>query len=317
MYHGKAGLMDRETSQKAFYTKKAVILIIAVIAMALWGSAFPAIKIGYKVFRITDGTVAEKLVFAGVRFVLAGLLVFVYNCISHKCLVLPEKKDMRGIVLLALVQTALEYIFFYISLTRLSGVKGSIINAMGNFFAVILAAVAFKDDRMTFSKALGCALGFAGVVVCNLGGGIDSGFTFLGEGFMMLAAFCFALGGVITKIFARNTEPVLLTGCQLMLGGAVLTVLGLSLGGRLVVYDMKCVLSMAYLAVLSALAFSLWAKLLKYNPVGKISLFGFLNPIFGVVLSGIFLHEKFLDIRLAAALALVCAGIYIVNYRKE
>ena len=74
---------------------------------------------------------------------------------------------------------------------------------------------------------------------------------------------------------------------------------------------------MAYLALLSAAAFTLWAKLINYNPVGKISLFGFLNPVFGVILSGIFLGEDFLDIKLVLALVCVSTGIYIVNYRKD
>ena len=302
--------------ERAFYTKRSTILLIAVIANALWGSAFPAIKIGYRVFRITDGTAADKLVFAGIRFILAGFLVTVYNCMANKRLVLPEKKDVRGIVLLGLVQTWLEYIFFYISLTNLSGVKGSVINSMGNFFAVILAAVFLKNDKMTVSKVVGCILGFAGIVICNLGGGIDAGFSLMGEGFMLAAAFCFASGGVITKVCAQGTEPAVLTGFQLMLGGVLLTVTGLAFGGKIAFYGVDCVLSMGYLAMLSALAFTLWAKLIKYNPVGKISLFGFLNPIFGVILSGIFLGEDFLNVRLIAALVCVCAGIYIVNYSK-
>ncbi len=308
--------MDKK-QEASFYTRRSTILLIAVIANALWGSAFPAIKIGYRVFRITDGTAADKLVFAGVRFILAGLLVTAYNCFSNRRLILPQKKDIRGIVLLGLVQTWLEYIFFYISLTNLSGVKGSIINSMGNFFAVILAAIFLKNDKMTLTKVVGCVLGFAGIVICNLGSGIDMGFSLMGEGFMLLAAFCFATGGVITKVFAQGTEPAVLTGFQLALGGLLLLVTGLAFGGKIAVYGMDCIFSMAYLAVLSALAFTLWAKLIKYNPVGKISLFGFLNPIFGVILSGIFLGEDFLNIRLVAALACVCAGIYIVNYTKE
>ncbi|MBQ9518555.1 MAG: DMT family transporter, partial [Firmicutes bacterium] len=201
--------------------------------------------------------------------------------------------------------------------TSLSGVKGSIINSMGNFFAVILAAFFLKNDKMTLAKVVGCTLGFAGIVICNLGSGIDTGFSLMGEGFMLLAAFCFASGGVITKVFAQGTEPAVLTGFQLALGGTLLLITGLAFGGKIAVYGVDCVLSMSYLAVLSALAFTLWAKLIKFNPVGKISLFGFLNPIFGVILSGIFLGEDFLNVKLVAALACVCAGIYIVNYRKE
>ena len=307
--------MDKK--KEKFFTDPLHILIIAIAANALWGSAFPAIKIGYELFHITDGSAADKMIFAGIRFILAGLLVTAFNCIGSKRLVLPQKGDMKGIVILGVLQTAMQYVFFYISLTHLSGVKGSIINSMGNFFAVILAAIAFKNDKMTLNKTIGCVLGIAGVIICNLGAEIDSGFSLLGEGFMLCAAFCFALGGVITKAVAQNTEPTLLTGFQLALGGVILLLIGLVFGGSLKLYGLDCVLIMAYLASLSAIAFSLWAQLLKFNPVGKISLFGFLNPIFGVILSGIFLHGNFLDIKLIAALICVSTGIAVVNYRKS
>ena len=308
--------MKNDNTEQRFFTNKLNIFIIAVISMALWGSAFPAIKKGYEFFRIENGTVPERLVFAGVRFIIAGMLVIAFNCIFEKRIVLPQKKDIKGIVLLGFVQTFLEYVFFYISLTHISGVKGSIINSMGNFFAVLLAHFAFKDDRMDIKKTIGCVLGFMGVVICNLGAGIDTGFTFLGDGFMLIAAFCFASGGVITKIAAKNTDSTTLTGWQLTLGGFILAVTGFILGGRIVFYDIKCVLILAYLAFLSSAAFTLWAKLLKYNHVGKISLYGFLNPIFGVILSGVILGEDFLDVKLVLALVCVSSGIYIVNSSK-
>ena len=302
-----------DNKEKKFFTNPINILLIAVIANALWGSAFPAIKTGYELFGIGDDAVADRMIFAGIRFILAGLAVAAFNCIRNKRLVLPAKQDVPGILILGTIQTAMQYIFFYISLVHLSGVKGSIINSMGNFFAVILAALAFKNDRMTLNKTVGCALGIAGVIICNLGGKIDAGFTLMGEGFMLLAAFCFALGGVITKVAAQNTDPATLTGFQLALGGTILYAIGFFAGGKIVFYNTGCVLILLYLAALSATAFTLWAELLKFNPVGKISLFGFLNPIFGVILSGMILSENFWDIKLIAALLCVSLGIYTVN----
>ena len=69
-----------------------------------------------------------------------------------------------------------------------------------------------------------------------------------------------------------------------------------------------------YLAMVSAVAYSLWGILLKYNPVSRVSVFGFLNPVFGVLLSAIFLQETgTLHASSIAALLLVCLGIYVVN----
>ena len=69
-----------------------------------------------------------------------------------------------------------------------------------------------------------------------------------------------------------------------------------------------------YLAVISAVAYSMWGVLLKYNPVSRVTVFGFMNPVFGVILSAIFLRESgSIGVVCILALVLVCAGIYIVN----
>lgn len=298
---------------KNFFTKPINILLLAIVATALWGSAIPVIKIGYGAYAIEGDDVASKLLFAGIRFFFAGLMVIIYDCILKKRLAVPEKNQWGGIMCLSVVQTVLEYIFFYLSLTYLSGVKGSILNSIGNFFAVILAHFAFTNDKLNLKKVIGCVLGFGGVVLCCFEQGMDFSFTFRGDGFILIAAFCFALGSVITKKITANAESVMITGWQLAIGGAIITVIGLAFGGHLKAPDIRAVLIMVYLAMLSAVAFTVWAALLKYNPVGKISIYCFLNPVFGVILSGILLGEDIFNLRSLLSLVLVSLGIYVVN----
>ncbi len=303
-------------NQKAVFTKPINILLFAIISTALWGSAIPAIKIGYELFNIASEDVPTKLLFAGYRFFLAGLMVTIFSCVSHKKLILPRKDEISGIVILGFVQTTLEYIFFYLSLIKLSGVKGSILNSIGNFFAVILAHFIFKNDKLNLTKSLGCLLGFVGVVICNFENGIDLTFSLTGEGFILIAAFCFALGSVITKVITQKSDSVMITGYQLAFGGLVLIIIGLVFGGKLDFASISAIAMLIYLALLSAVAFSVWAQLLKFNPVGKISVYCFLNPVFGVILSGVMLGENILNIRSLVALVLVSIGIYIVNRKK-
>jgi drug/metabolite transporter (DMT)-like permease len=299
---------------KAFFTKPINIFICAVIATFLWGSAFPAIKRGYELFAIPSDDIATKMLFAGIRFTLAGIFVTMFNWAMHKRIVLPNRSELKGIIPLALIQTTVQYIFFYISLVYLTGVKGSILNSIGNFFAVILAHFCFAGDRLNLTKVIGCVLGFAGVVVCCVGGdGIDMSFKFMGDGFILIAAFCFALGSVITKVITKNSDSVMITGCNLGIGGVVLVIIGIAFGGHLTFNSVYAVAVLVYLALLSSVAFAVWAQLLKYNPVGKISVYCFLNPVFGVILSGIFLGDKFLNWGTFAALVLVSMGVYIVN----
>lgn len=89
---------------------------------------------------------------------------------------------------------------------------------------------------------------------------------------------------------------------------------GFAAGGRLTVWTGSGVLMLIYLAFLSAVAYSLWGILLKYNPISRVAVFGFMNPVFGVILSALLLGENdSLGVMCIVALLLVCIGIYIVN----
>lgn len=312
--------------ENTFFTRPANIFLTAVLCTALWGSAIPVIKIGYNAFEISKESSASQILFAGYRFFIAGFITILFRSLASKKLVRPKKEEIFGIASLGIIQTALQYILFYTSLNYLTGVKGSIINASGNFFAVILAHIFIKDDRLTPKKIIGCLFGFTGVVLCNINGGnIDSCFSFKGEGFMVLAALAFASGSVITKFLTKNSDSAMITGYQLGLGGVILTAIGIFSDGKLHMPELDILnissfyplFILLYLSLLSAIAFSLWAELLKYNFVGKISVYGFLNPVFGVILSGVLLGENFLNIETIGALILVSIGILIVNFKKK
>ncbi|WP_176546968.1 EamA family transporter, partial [Salmonella enterica] len=80
----------------------------------------------------------------------------------------------------------LQSLFFYIGLAFTSGVKGSIMNATGTFFSVLLAHFIYQNDRFSYNKTLGCILGFAGVMVVNVSTGLDFRFNLPGEGSVVL-----------------------------------------------------------------------------------------------------------------------------------
>lgn len=302
---------------QSFFRRGAMILFCAVLCTLLWGSAYPGVKIGYTLFHIPDNDVWGQLLFAGSRFSLAGLMVLVITLITHRGQCLPHKQAVPAILLLGLVQTTLEYVFFYIGLSHTTGVKGSILNATETFLAVILAHFVYSNDKLTRPKVLGCAVGFAGVVVINWGGGMDAHFALNGEGFIMLAAASFAVGSLISKWAASLEDSMIVTGWQLFFGGALLAAAGLLGGARLAIPSPQALGLLIYLAALSAVAFTLWTLLIKYNPVSKISIYNFLTPVFGVLLSGIFLKESFLSIKNLSALILVCIGITLVNKADE
>lgn len=280
----------------------------------LWGSAYPAIKSGYALFAIATGDVSSKMVFAGYRFVLAGFFLLLMAKLVQRQRLTLTQKNLQQVVTLGLAQTSLQYVFFYIGLAYTTGVKGSIMNGTGTFFSVILAHFIFQNDRLSWRKMLGCGVGFAGVMVVNFNPDVlDFHFTLLGEGFVVLAAFVLAAASIYGKQVSQRMDSILMTGYQLGIGGLVLAAGGHAFGGTLAGLSWQSVALLLYLALLSSVAFALWTILLKFNSVGSVAVFNFLIPVFGALLSALFLGESILEWKNVGALALVCAGIVLVT----
>ncbi|WP_338575074.1 DMT family transporter [Brevundimonas olei] len=299
----------------SLYKTRTGVFLLAILCCALWGSAFPAIKSGYALLQVAPTDIASQLLFAGWRFALAGVILLIVAVGMKKPVLAMSGRQAGQVALLGLTQTAIQYVFFYIGLAHATGVKSSIMNATSVFFSVVLAHFIYADDRLSGRKALGCLIGFLGVVVVNLGGGGEFGFDFtlLGEGFIVIAAFVLAAASIYGKRLSRNLDPMVMTGWQLAIGGLILTAAGVAMGGRIQGLDLTSGTLLLYLALLSSVAFAVWSLLLKHNPVGMIAAFNFLIPVFGVSLSAFFLGESMLRWSYLIALILVCAGIWLVT----
>ena len=302
-----------------FYTNRKNIVFLAAICCALWGSAFPAVKIGYSMFNIPGEDIATKLIFAGIRFAMAGIFVLISQVALGKKLFSFSKNDTKELVLLGIIQTTLQYIFFYIGMAYTTGVRGSIINGTGTFFSIILAHFIYKNDKIDFNKIVGCIIGFLGVIIVNLDGSnlMETSFKFKGEGFIMLSALMLSISSIYSKKVTRNKDASIVTGYQLFIGGSILIVLGLVFGGHLSGFTIKSSLLLIYMALISSVAFAIWTQLLKYNKVSTICVFNFLIPVFGSVLSAIVLGDDIFNVKILIALILVCMGIFLVYKDKK
>lgn len=299
-----------------FMQKFAVVVLLATICDLLWGSAFPCIKLGYKFFNISSDDTASQIFFAGLRFTLAGLLVIIFmSFVKRRFLVPQSMKTFGRISLLSCFQTILQYILFYIGLAHTNGVKGSIIEASNVFIAIFVASLIFKQEKLTSKKLIGSLIGFIGVVIINL-----KGLTFdfnIGDMCVFMSTFAYAVSSVLLKRYSTEEDTVMMSGYQFLFGGIIMTLIGLLLGGKLTVFTTQGIVLLVYLAFISAMAYSLWAILLTYNPISKVAVMGFLNPVFGVILSAIILNEgDIINLRSIVALILVCVGICVV-YMKE
>ncbi|MCC8097306.1 MAG: DMT family transporter [Eubacterium sp.] len=291
------------------------MLILALLCCLLWGSAFPCIKIGYELFEIAGNDSGSQILFAGCRFTLAGILTVIIGSVLNRGVLIPKKTSLKLVFKLCFFQTVAQYIFFYIGLAHTSGVKASIIEGSIVFLALIFACLIFKLEKLTARKVLGCLLGFLGVITVNVGGGSLSGVNILGDGFIFLSAAAYAVSSGLIKIYSAEENPVTLSGWQVFAGGLIMLLAGRVFGGKIHVVNQNGILMLLYLAFVSAFSYSLWGILLKYNPVSKVAVIGFSNPVFGVILSALLLGEKNQAVNPLSlrALVLVCIGIYIVN----
>lgn len=297
----------------ALFHRRGSVMVLAAFCALSWASAFPAIKIGLKEFQIAGDDIWAKTLFAGIRFFLAGLVVLLLAKLMGKRLKLQTKSDGALLLLFGLVNTALNYFCFYMGLSALDGSRSAILNSMGTFLLILFSCMLFRDDRMTPNKAIGCLLGFGGIVLINTGGGdLWQELSLMGDGMMLLSSLSAAFGGILTRIVTRRTDPIVATGISLSFGGGLLMLAGFLLGGRIPAFTWFGLLILLLLIGISSASFTIYNQLLCCNPVSSIAIFNALIPILGVVLCCVFLGEAF-SLKYLLAGAIVAAGVTILN----
>jgi len=340
-----------ENRLKIIFTKRMNVYIFAVICMFMWASAYPTIRLGYEEFHVDKKNLRACFLFAGIRFTISGVLILGGYFVAKKKIVLPKRRMLPDILALGIVTVTIQYIVFYAGVGHTTGVKNSVINSCSTFFSVIMAHFLFKNDRITVRKAIGCLVGFAGVIIINVGFDfffgnaekLEFGFTFRGEGFMILNCFISSVGNVLVKIInntgslfkplkypkeergKKKIDIILITGWQMLIGSVILDIISLiwikldplepEEGSNIIPYTNISALGyilMFHMGLIAAVAFPIWNTLLKFNNVGKISFFNFLIPVFGTFLSGLLLGENLFKIENLVSLIMVCIGVIIV-----
>ena len=296
-----------------FFSIPAAAVLMAIVCNVLWGSAFPFIKLGYRLFAIDSADTASILCFAGVRFMIGAALVWLAGlALNHRPLPIPRGKTLASACGLGLWQTAAQYFFYYSAVALLTGAMGGILNSTQSFLGVIFAHFIYGNaDRMTPAKTMGCAVGFAGVLIGTIGNhGGGSGW---GVFCMMAATVIFTLSGPWNKSVTKKADSFAVCFLNLFVGGLALFVLGTVMGGRLHVQSALAAVVMLYLAFICGAGYILWALLMKNNPVSRIAIFGFVNPVVNVLLSAVLNGEPLFRWQYLAALVFVCVGIWLVN----
>lgn len=225
----------KETNTLSIFQRLVWVSLFALTAAISWGWAYPLIKMGMEEYQITADMTGSKMLFAGIRFFISGIIILAIARSSHRKFGFKKnavQENVWFLLLYALLNTTLHYAFFYFGLSHNAGARSAILNSMSVFTVVIFACIFFKSDRMTWRKALGCIIGFLGILALNLGGKESGSFTFLGDGMIILNALCGASASLLTRGLSKRVDVFVGTGYSLSIGGALLVIPAL-LTGRL------------------------------------------------------------------------------------
>lgn len=313
--------MNKKHHNISIFQRPLWVSVFALTAAVVWGWAYPLIKLGFEEFRITSDMTGSKMLFAGIRFCISGLIILAMARQAHRPFTVKRHKGWWYILLFSLFNTTLHYLFFYIGLSHAEGSRSAILNSLSVFSVVILACIFFKSDKMTINKIAGCLLGLAGIMALNIdiisspSGEIKGGFTLLGDGFIILNALCGAIASLMTRGLSKCVDVFVGTGYSLAIGGALLVLPGVFIGGTIPNVNLPGMFYLILLIGISTIGFGLYNKLLSCNPVGKVAIYNSLIPVVGAVTSCLCLGETFYW-KYVIAGSLASLGIYVINKGK-
>lgn len=313
--------MDKK---KTIAPSAAVITAAAILTNVIWGTPFKLIKVmnaelGIDRAILGDQYIGQMLSVISIRFILAGLMTLVFAICIGQNIFKVTKKQWGDVILMGLVSTTAAYFFFNIGNVNISSTINSTILAQSTiFFAVILAHFAYMNDKLTTKKTVALIIGFAGLTISQIKGGTSLtdlfSFSFTGEGFMLIYGLLAALATMLAKKLGSTLNSFVMTGWNLVIGGFALLLIGLFMGGDLsiITWTPLGITLLIILAAASAIPFSLWYWCAQYANLSELSVYKFIMPISGSILS-VILGEKF-TAPLLVGLALVCLSIIMMNY---
>lgn len=291
------------------FNRKSLPLYVVICAL-LWGTAFPGIKYVYAHWEGAD-TFWVRLVFAGVRFVLAGLMLLPF--VRRPGVAIPTT-SLLTLLIVALTQTFGQYLFFYTGLSVSSGVLAALLVSTGSLWWVLLAPLMLDSAKPDRRQWLLLGMSILGITVAVYKPGAGAGNPVLGASLFLGAGLCGALAVLFFRRLDAAVDPVRATSFALSGGGVLLMVVG-SVGwpGFIALLDFKVAMMTVYLAAVSAAAFCLWNRLAQLFPVNLLAGYRFLIPLAGVVLSSILIPGESIGIGAVVGGSIIIVALILLN----
>jgi drug/metabolite transporter (DMT)-like permease len=278
-----------------------VVLAFAVLVL-FWGSAFSVVKVGLEY--------SPPMIFAGLRTLMGGLVILLVAVVWGGS---PHlRRDWPVFVLLAAFNVVFFFGFQTLAILYLPSGTAAVLEYLQPMLVGLLAWM-ILGESLPLAKIVGLTLGFSGIVAVS-SGSIFGDISAAGVAFGVGSAFSWALGTVLFKRYEARVSTMWAVAVPFVIGGMVLTLLGLSIESWSEVSPTGTLLaSLTYVSLVEiALAWLIWFGLIRAGEASRAAVYVFFVPLVGIVVGAIFLDER-LTTSLLTGTALIVTGIYAVN----
>ena len=284
--------------------------ILLTILSLIWASAFFNIKIATESF----GPITISLL-----RVFFGSIPVLLICFYKKIVIEAFSKDWHWFMLIGFINLVVPFFLISYGVKSVQSNLAAILMSTTPLSSTILGHYYTKNEKFNLKKTLGILIGFAGIIYLFSDNILIDENNFISALLILLGSTCYVIGGVLTlKISKKKNENV--TGSILIWAIIILIPLTLIFEKPWnITPSIESTISVIYLGIVpTGIAWLLRFRILKKNGLIFQSQVSYLIPIFGTILSYIFLKEL-ITFKVLISLIAVCVGIYFVrkaDYQK-
>ena len=304
--------MNVQASAAAQHDASPALIWTALSAVYLiWGSTYLAIRFTVETF--------PPFLSAAARFIISGAVLYLCRRLCGD--VAPSRYEWHsatviGILLLVGGNGAVVWAARYIPSSL-----AALLVATCPLWMLLFDFLRPGGGKPGPQALLGILIGFGGAVL--LIGWSANGTTpnsLVGAVVVVFGSLFWAAGSIYGKTAKLPSSPLLITGMEMLSGGAALLVIAL-LVGELGTFDLAQVSSRSaigwvYLTVIGPIAFVAYAWLLRNAPIPLISTYSYVNPLVAILL-GYFLGKEILAVRVLLAAGLIIGSVVLVSATKR
>jgi len=254
----------------------------AITACLLWSTAYAGIKLGLQY--------DTPLHFAGRRFIISGIMILPFT-VRPSVFIRMIRDHSSVIILVTVLQTLMNYVFFYQGMNLVPGALGAVIVGSQPLVTAVVASIMHREDRLTRTKVATIVSGITGVILISAGRQalkMGTAIELLGVAMILIANIATATSNVIVSLRSKGINPLVLSSVSLGAGGLIIYLLSLCVEGTShPSMPLEYWLDLAWLSFMSAFAFSVWFRLLQRPgvKVSELNLWKFIIPVVGAILS--------------------------------